>query len=127
MQKNNKAITQREQDFAQWYTDVVRAAKLATYSSIKGFLVYEPNGYAIWERIQLETDKLFKQTGHTNVYMPMLIPESMFAREKDLISGFAPEVAWVTHGADKVLAEKLAIRPTSETLFGDYYSKNQPK
>lgn len=123
MENTNKAITPREQDFAQWYTDVVRAAKLVSYSGIKGFLIYEPNGYAIWERIQAEADAMFKATGHVNVYMPMLIPESMFMKEEDLIEGFAPEVAWVTEGAEKKLTERLAIRPTSETLFGEYYSK----
>ena len=119
----NKLITPRDKDFAQWYTDVVRVAKLANYSGVKGFLVYEPNGYAIWERIQAEADAMFKRTGHVNVYMPMLIPEGMLAQEKELVEGFAPEVAWVTEGAGKKLPERLAIRPTSETLFGDYYSK----
>ena len=123
MISSNNSITPRSKDFAQWYTDVVKAARLADYSNVKGFLVYEPNGYAIWEMIQKIADQKFKETGHVNVYMPLLIPESMLCKESDLIEGFAPEVAWVTEGGDKKLEERLAIRPTSETLFGDYYSK----
>lgn len=123
MTVSNNSITPRSEDFAQWYTDVVKAARLADYSKVKGFLVYEPNGYAIWEMIQKVADAKFKATGHVNVYMPLLIPESMLAKESDLVEGFAPEVAWVTEGGEKKLEERLAIRPTSETLFGDYYSK----
>ena len=118
----NKAITSRDIDFAKWYTDVVKAAHLADYSNVKGCTVFEPNGYAIWERIQQEMDKMFKKTGHKNVYMPLLIPENLMKKEGELINGFAPEVAWVTIGGQKELDERLCIRPTSETLFSDYYS-----
>ncbi len=118
----NKAITKRDVDFAKWYTDVVRAAKLATYSNTKGCIVFEPNGYAIWERMQSILDIEFKKTGHQNVYMPLLIPENLMNKEGELINGFAPEVAWVTTGGQKELDERLCIRPTSETLFSDYYS-----
>lgn len=118
----NKAITSRDVDFGQWYTDVVKAAHLADYSNVKGCTVFEPNGYAIWERIQEELDKMFKETGHKNVYMPVLIPENLMKKEGELINGFAPEVAWVTVGGQKELEEKLCIRPTSETLFSDYYA-----
>lgn len=117
----NKAITKRDIDFAKWYTDVVTAAKLARYSSVKGCIIYEPNGTAIWEKIQQELDKKFKETGHKNVQMPMLIPEGLLRKEGELVSGFAPEVAWVTQGGEKELDERLCIRPTSETLFSDYY------
>ena len=118
----NKAITSRDKDFAKWYTDVVKAAHLADYSNVKGCTVFEPNGYAIWEKMQQTLDKMFKKTGHRNVYMPVLIPENLMKKEGDLINGFAPEVAWVTIGGEKVLEEKMCIRPTSETLFSDYYS-----
>ena len=117
----NKAITKRDDDFAKWYTDVVTAAKLARYSNVKGCIIYEPNGTAIWERIQAELDKKLKETGHRNVQMPMLIPEGLLRKEGELVAGFAPEVAWVTHGGEKELDERLCIRPTSETLFSDYY------
>lgn len=117
----NKAITKRDDDFAKWYTDVVTAAKLARYSNVKGCIIYEPNGTAIWERIQAELDKKIKETGHRNVQMPMLIPEGLLRKEGELVAGFAPEVAWVTHGGKKELDERLCIRPTSETLFSDYY------
>jgi prolyl-tRNA synthetase len=118
----NKAITPRNEDFAKWYTDVVRASKLAAYSNVKGCIVIEPNGYAIWEKIQSVLDKMFKETGHQNVCMPMLIPENLMKKEGDLINGFAPEVAWVTSGGEKELDERMCIRPTSETLFSDYYA-----
>ena len=118
----NKAITKRDIDFAKWYTDVVRAAKLATYSNTKGCIVFEPNGYAIWEKMQSVLDIEFKKTGHQNVYMPLLIPENLMNKEGELINGFAPEVAWVTMGGQKESDERLCIRPTSETLFSDYYS-----
>ena len=101
----NKAITSRDVDFAKWYTDVVTAAKLASYSNVKGCVIFEPNGWAIWERIQQEMDKMFKKTGHRNVAMPMLIPESLINKEGELIEGFAPEVAWVTHGGLNPLQE----------------------
>ena len=120
--KQNREITSRDVDFAKWYTDVVRAAKLCSYSNTKGCTVIEPNGYAIWEQMQSVLDKKFKDTGHTNVYMPLLIPENLLRKEGELVEGFAPEVAWVTHGGNKELEERLCIRPTSETLFSDYYS-----
>lgn len=119
--KKNKAITSRDVDFAQWYTDIVRNAKLASYSNVKGFTIFEPNGYAIWENIQAVADKRFKELGHQNIMMPMLIPESLLNKEADHIEGFAPEVAWVTHGGNKKLEERLCVRPTSEVLFCDYY------
>ncbi len=119
----NEAITSRDVDFAKWYTDVVKAAKLCDYSGVKGCLVFEPAGYAIWEKMQNVLDGMFKATGHQNVYMPMLIPESLMKKEGELIEGFAPEVAWVTQGESKELEERLCVRPTSETLFSDYYSK----
>ena len=118
----NKAITSRNEDFAKWYTDVVKAAKLAEYSNVKGCIVFEPNGYALWEKMQSVLDKMFKKTGHQNVYMPLFIPENLLKKEGELIEGFAPECAWVTTGGSSNLEERLAIRPTSETLFCDYYS-----
>lgn len=122
MDKKNKMITPRDVDFAKWYTDVVRAAKLADYSSVKGCIVIEPNGYAIWERMQEILDKKFKELGHVNCQMPLLIPEEMLKKEGELVEGFAPEVAWVTEGGQKKLEERLCVRPTSETLFCDYYA-----
>ena len=119
--KGNEAITKRDKDFAKWYTDVVMAARLARYSSIKGCIIYEPNGTAIWEKIQSILDKKFKELGHRNVQMPLLISESLLAKEGELVKGFAPEVAWVTEGGNKKLEERLCIRPTSETIFSDYY------
>jgi len=118
----NKKITSRDIDFAKWYTDVVMAAKLSSYSNVKGCIILEPNGYAIWEMMQKTLDKMFKETGHKNVAMPMLIPENLMNKESELIKGFAPEVAWVTMGGSKNLEERMCIRPTSETLFSDYYS-----
>lgn len=118
----NEAITSRDVDFAKWYTDVVKAARLCDYSNVKGCMVIEPAGYALWERMQSVLDHMFKETGHKNVYMPMLIPESLMKKEGELINGFAPEVAWVTHGGSNLLEERLCVRPTSETLFSDYYS-----
>lgn len=119
-----QSITARDLDFAQWYTDVVREAKLCDYSNVKGCLNYLPNGYAIWERIQNNLDHRFKNTGVSNVYLPMLIPESLLQKEKDHIAGFAPEVAWVTHGGAEKLEERFCIRPTSETLFCDLWKKS---
>jgi len=121
MEKTNKSITPRNQDFAKWYTDVVRAAHLADYSSVKGCIVIEPNGYAIWEMMQKVLDEEFKKLGHVNCQMPLLIPENLLRKETELVEGFAPEVAWVTEGGSKKLEERLCIRPTSETLFCDYY------
>ena len=115
------AITDMEQDFPQWYTDVVKKAELTDYSSVKGCMIIKPYGYAIWELIQKQLDEKFKETGHENVYMPMFIPESLLQKEKDHVEGFAPEVAWVTHGGDNELQERLSVRPTSETLFCDHY------
>ena len=117
----NEKITERDKDFAKWYTDVVKAAHLATYSSVKGCIIFEPNGYALWEEIQKNLDRMFKETGHRNVYMPLLIPKSLLEKEGELVEGFAPEVAWVTRGGQKELEESLCVRPTSETLFSDYY------
>ena len=121
MEKQNNKITSRDVDFAKWYTDIIQAAKLASYTSVKGCIAIEPNGYAIWERMQEILDKKFKELGHVNVQMPLLIPESMLKKEGELVEGFAPEVAWVTHGGQKELEERLCIRPTSETMFCDYY------
>ena len=121
MEKQNNKITSRNVDFAKWYTDIIQAARLASYTSVKGCIATEPNGYAIWERMQEILDKKFKELGHVNVQMPLLIPESMLKKEGELVEGFAPEVAWVTHGGEKELEERLCIRPTSETMFCDYY------
>ncbi len=118
----NKSITSREVDFAKWYTDVVMAAHLASYTNVKGCIAILPNGYAIWEKMQEILDKKFKELGHTNVQMPILIPENLMKKEGELVEGFAPEVAWVTEGGSKKLDERLCIRPTSETLFSDYYA-----
>ena len=120
----NKAITKRDEDFAKWYTDVVRAAHLADYTSVKGCIAIEPNGYAIWENIQKIMDKKFKELGHVNVQLPLLIPENLFNKEKELIEGFAPELVWATEVGNKKFDERLAIRSTSETLFCDYYKKH---
>ena len=116
-----EAITSMEEDFAQWYTDVVKKAELIDYSAVKGCMIIKPDGYAIWENIQHELDRRFKETGVENVYMPMFIPESLLEKEKDHVEGFAPEVAWVTYGGLNQLPERLCVRPTSETLFCDFY------
>ena len=123
MERNEK-ITSRDVDFAKWYTDVVRAAKLCDYTSVKGCMAIEPNGYAIWEKMQKILDDKFKELGHENVQMPLLIPENLLKKESELVEGFAPEVAWVTHGGSKELDERFCIRPTSETMFCDYYQKH---
>ncbi len=117
-------ITSRDEDFAQWYTDIVKKAELMDYAAVKGFMVIKPAGYAIWENIQHELDKRFKATGVENVYMPVLIPESLLQKEADHVEGFAPEAAWVTVGGGEKLPERLCFRPTSETLFCDFYSKD---
>ena len=126
MADNNKkmveAITSMEEDFAKWYTDVVKKADLIDYSSVKGCMIIRPYGYAIWELIQKQMDERFKALGHENVYMPLFIPESLLQKEKDHVEGFAPEVAWVTHGGSEPLAERLCVRPTSETLFCEHYA-----
>ncbi len=119
-----ESITSMEEDFAQWYTDVVRKAELIDYSNVKGCMVIKPAGYAIWENIQKELDRRFKETGVENVYMPMFIPESLLQKEKDHVEGFAPEVAWVTHGGLEPLQERMCVRPTSETLFCDFYAND---
>ncbi len=119
-----EAITSMEEDFAQWYTDVVKKADLIDYTSVKGCMVFKPAGYAIWELIQSQMDQRFKETGVENVYLPMFIPESLLEKEKDHVEGFAPEVAWVTMGGLQPLQEKMCVRPTSETLFCDFY-KNE--
>lgn len=125
MAKDNKKmvkdITSMDVDFAQWYTDVVKKADLIDYSGVKGCMIIRPYGYAIWENIQRLLDARFKETGHENIYMPMFIPESLLNKEKDHVQGFAPEVAWVTHGGSEPLAERMCVRPTSETLFCDHY------
>ncbi len=117
-------ITSMDVDFAQWYTDVVKKAELIDYTSVKGCMVIKPAGYAIWELIQKQLDEKFKETGVENVYLPMFIPESLLQKEKDHVEGFAPEVAWVTHGGLQPLQEKLCVRPTSETLFCDFYKND---
>ena len=118
------AITDMEVDFAQWYTDVCRKAELVEYASVKGFTILRPYGYAIWENIQSIMDAEFKKTGHENVAMPVLIPESLLKKEGELVNGFAPEVSWVTHGGNEKLEERLAFRPTSETMFCDHWSNS---
>ena len=114
-------ITPRSEDFSQWYTDVILKTDLVDYAPVRGCMVIKPYGYALWERMQAELDKRFKATGHQNVAMPMLIPESLLLKEAEHVEGFAPEVAWVTQGGNEVLPERLAIRPTSETL--DVYKR----
>ncbi len=125
MAKNNEKmvdqITSMEEDFTQWYTDVVKKAELADYSGVKGCMIIRPYGYAIWENIQKDLDARFKATGHENVYMPMFIPESLLQKEKDHVEGFAPECAWVTIGGENKLSERLCVRPTSETLFCEHF------
>lgn len=126
MAKNNQKmveeITSMNEDFAKWYTDIVKKAELIEYTSVKGCMVIRPYGYAIWENIQRILDTMFKELGHENVCMPMFIPESLLNKEKDHVEGFAPEVAWVTHGGSEKLEERLCVRPTSETLFCEHYA-----
>jgi prolyl-tRNA synthetase len=116
-------ITPRSQDFSQWYLDVVRRAELADYSPVKGCMVIRPYGYAIWELIQQAFDAAFKRTGHVNAYFPLFIPESLLTKEAEHVEGFAPQVAYVTHGGGEELAEKLIVRPTSEAIIGTMYAK----
>lgn len=118
-----KEITNKDIDFAKWYTDVVKKADLADYSSVKGSMIIRPYGYAIWENMQKILDKKFKETNHENIQMPMFIPESLLQKEKDHVEGFAPEVAWVTHGGSLELEEKMCVRPTSETLFCEHFKR----
>lgn len=117
-----KEITPMDEDFAKWYTDIVKKAELIEYTSVKGCMVIRPYGYAIWENIQKILDGMFKKTGHENVCMPMFIPESLLQKEKDHVAGFAPEVAWVTYGGSERLEDRLCVRPTSETLFCEHYA-----
>ncbi|MGE7919685.1 proline--tRNA ligase [Viridibacillus sp. NPDC093762] len=117
-----KDVTAMDEDFAQWYTDVVTKADLIDYSSVRGSMIIRPYGYALWDNIKNELDTKLKETGHENVYMPLFIPESLLQKEKDHVKGFAPEVAWVTHGGDEKLQERLVVRPTSETLFCEHYA-----
>ena len=121
-EKKVEQITDMEVDFAQWYTDICRKAELVEYASVKGFTILRPYGYAIWENIMNLMDAEFKKTGHENVAMPVLIPESLLQREKDHVEGFAPECAWVTMGGSEQLPERLCVRPTSETLFCDHWN-----
>lgn len=123
MENQVKDITSRDVDFAQWYTDVVKKADLVDYTNVKGSMIIRPYGYAIWENMQNILDKEFKRLGHENVQMPMFIPESLLNVEKDHVAGFAPEVAWVTHGGSELLDERMCVRPTSETLFCDHFKK----
>lgn len=118
-----KEITPRDEDFTQWYTDVVSKAELSSYAPVRGCMVIRPYGYAIWENIKADLDRRFKETGHVNVSMPLLIPESLLQKEKDHVEGFAPEVAWVTHGGESELQERLCVRPTSEALFCHHYAE----
>ena len=120
--KQVEQITDMEVDFAKWFTDVCKKAELIDYSSIKGMFILRPYGYAIWENFQKILDEKFKETGHENVYLPMLIPESLLQKEKDHVEGFAPECAWVTMGGSEKLEERYCIRPTSETLFCEHYA-----
>ena len=122
-EKRVEQITDMEVDFAQWYTDICRKAELVEYASVKGFTILRPYGYAIWENMQRILDGEFKKTGHENVAMPVLIPEGLLKKEGELVNGFAPEVAWVTHGGSEELEERLAFRPTSETMFCDHWSR----
>ncbi len=122
-EKRVEQITDMEVDFAQWYTDICRKAELVEYASVKGFTILRPYGYAIWENMQRIMDAEFKKTGHENVAMPVLIPESLLKKEGELVNGFAPEVAWVTQGGSEELEERLAFRPTSETMFCDHWSR----
>ncbi len=117
-----EAITSMDEDFAQWYTDVVKKAELADYAGVRGCMIVRPYGTALWENIRNDLDARFKALGHENVMMPMFIPESLLQKEKDHVEGFAPEVAWVTHGGEEKLQERLCVRPTSETVFCEHYA-----
>ncbi len=116
-------ITPRSEDFSRWYLDVVRRAELADYSPVKGCMVIRPYGYAIWELIQQALDREFKRTGHVNAYFPMFIPEGLLNKEAEHVEGFAPQVAYVTHGGGEELEERLVVRPTSEAIIGTMYAK----
>lgn len=121
--KKVQAVTPMGEDFARWYTDVITKTEMVDYAPVKGFMVIRPYGYALWENIQAAFDKRFKETGHKNMYFPLLIPESFLNKEKEHVEGFAPEVAWVTHGGNNELTERLCIRPTSETIICSMYAK----
>lgn len=123
IEKFVESITPRDDDFARWYTDICLGAELCSYSNVRGCIILRPYGCAVWELITAELDRRFKETGHENVKMPLFIPESMLQKEKDHVEGFAPEVAWVTHGGDEQLTERLCIRPTSEVLFCDHFAE----
>ena len=129
MPKQDKAdafvteITPRSEDFSRWYLDIVRRAELADYSPVKGCMVIRPYGYAVWELIQQAFDAEFKKTGHVNAYFPLFIPESLLHKEAEHVEGFAPQVAYVTHGGGEELEEKLVVRPTSEAIIGTMYAK----
>ncbi|HNT01892.1 MAG TPA: proline--tRNA ligase, partial [Candidatus Saccharicenans sp.] len=116
-------ITPKSEDFSRWYLDLIRRTELADYAPMKGMMVIRPYGYAIWENIQKLLDERIKATGHVNAYFPLFIPESFLRKEMEHLEGFAPEVAWVTHGGDDELEERLAVRPTSEAIIGFMYSK----
>ena len=117
-------ITSMDVDFAQWYTDIVKKAEMADYSSVKGCIIMRPYAQALWENIQHTLDGMFKETGHENVAMPIFIPESLLQKEADHVEGFAPECAWVTHGGNDKLEERLCVHPTSETLFCEHYAQS---
>ena len=117
------AITPKSEDFSRWYTEIIRRAELADYAPMKGMMVIRPYGYAIWENIQRLLDIRIKETGHTNAYFPLFIPETFLQKETEHLEGFSPEVAWVTHGGEEELEERLAVRPTSEAIIGNMYSK----
>ena len=118
-----KELTKMDDNFTDWYTDVILKSELVDYAPVKGFMVIRPYGYALWENIQKVLDQKFKETGHKNAYFPLLIPESLLNKEKEHVAGFAPEVAWVTHGGENKLQERLCIRPTSETIICTMYAK----
>ena len=118
-----KEITSKEEDFSQWYIDIIMKTELADYAPIKGCMVIRPYGFTLWENMQFLLDKRFKETGHSNAYFPIFIPEKLLQKEAEHVEGFAPEVAWVTHGGTEQLAERIAVRPTSETIICSMYSK----
>ena len=118
-----KEITPQREDFSSWYMDVIKKADLMSYSPVRGCIVFKPDGYEIWENIQRELDSKFKETGHRNAYFPLFIPESFFQKEKEHVEGFNPELPWVTEAGGEKLEERLAIRPTSETMFGHMYAE----
>jgi prolyl-tRNA synthetase len=118
-----KQITLKSEDFSRWYLEIIRKTEMADYAPMKGMMIIRPYGYSIWENIQRLMDKRIKDTGHLNAYFPLFIPESLFRKEMDHLKGFAPEVAWVTHGGQEELEERLAVRPTSEAIIGSMYAK----